>query len=172
MLIALCREYGKGHVAHGWCGDLYWRAIAVDRGIISTGIRCNRVYIQVLVPAQPLRLNPDWDMTFKSQYNGHVEYGVTVYVPGYDDDALPENMAIQWVEFSYGTQRIATASGRFMDADLRTVWYPRKRGGLEVPVMPSTFLKCIQPAAEYVCTQLQNRIAEIAAAEEGVYCAD
>lgn len=154
MLIVMGRDYIKGYVAHGWCGAMYWRAISVIGGITAPNIRSNSVYIQVLVPAKPRWLDQDWERTFQAPHNSHVADGVTAYVPGEDDGGLPDHMEMQWVECPYGTVRTSVSSGEVVNADIRTAWYPRRRGSLDVPVLPATFRKYIQPTAKYMCSQL------------------
>lgn len=154
MLIVMGRDYFKGYVAHGWCGAMYWRAIAVIGGITSPNTRSNSVYIQVLVPMKPSWLDQDWDGAFQAPHNTHVAKTVSAYVPGEDDGGLPDHMAMQWVECSYGTVRTSLSSGEVVNADINTAWYPRKRGSLAVPVLRETFRKYIQPTAKYMCSQL------------------
>lgn len=161
MLITVERADVPGHIKSGWAHGLYWRII----NTFDSESHSYSVYLMVLVPLAPLGLVQDDPLNGADIYvndipamyvpeHGHLDVALTAV----EDSELSPQLPMQWVESYYGTF--------YMDSKCRmqrTItnfrWSSlRKYKGPDVKVAASVFLQRMQPAAEYLCKMLRERI--------------
>jgi len=160
VLITIERAPVPGHVQSGWSHGLYWRIINTFGD--EDQLYC--VYLMVLVPTAPLGLVADSDNDATFYVEGipapHVpEHGdIDVTLTDVVDSELSPRLPMQWVEAYYGSFYM-DVPGRMDRTRTCFRWSTqRKFRTINVPVATTTFMRRMQPSAEYLCKMLQEKI--------------
>ena len=174
MLIEIDRAASSFQLAHGWWAGRYWRAVITDT---DEGTICRDVYIQVLLPVKILEPGASYFATIPAQHHADIVLLVGGYCVSPHDSGLRYDWKWLWVEVYYGSQHILKRTGKWSRGEIQISWYPfEARGDAAFTyVLPKTFLKCIQPAAHYLCEQFvlmetdPNYVERIRSATATVY---
>lgn len=149
-----------GHMQSGWAHGLYWRIVNTS----GTEDLEHYVYLMVLSPTAPLGLVVDPDNAATSYVEGitapHVPaHGdIDVRLTDAVDSELSPRLPMQWVEAYYGSFYM-TAPGRLDRTSTCFRWSTqRKFRTISVPIAATTFMRRMQPSAEYLCKMLQEKI--------------
>lgn len=160
MLITVDRGVVSGHMQSGVAHGLYWRIIRTH----STVHQMHSVYLMVLVPAEPLglvRADNDTETIYVDGIPSPFvpEHGdINICLTDAVDSDLSPHLPMQWVEAYYGDYYM-TADQQMRSTTVHFHWSSQRKCKYQtIQVGVTTFLRRMQPSAEYLCRMLRERI--------------